>query len=69
MDFRPGNDQERRNQLSEELRAVTDLVRIVSEQLEPGQQSTFEIVRDGKRSSVVVKLGERPRGPTSQLCS
>ena len=51
------------------VRSADDLVRIVSEQLEPGQQSTFEIVRDGKRRSVAVKLGERPRGPTSQLCS
>ena len=31
------------------VQSADDLVRIVSERLEPGQQSTFEVVRDGRR--------------------
>jgi S1-C subfamily serine protease len=51
------------------VESADDLVRIVSEQLEPGQQSTFDVIRDGKRESVDVKLGARPRGPTAPACS
>jgi S1-C subfamily serine protease len=51
------------------VESADDLVRIVSEQLEPGQESTFEIVRDGKRRTVEVTLGERPRGAATQVCS
>jgi 2-alkenal reductase len=51
------------------VKSADDLVRIVSERLEPGQQSTFEVFRDGKRKAITVKLGERPRGPTNNACS
>jgi 2-alkenal reductase len=51
------------------VKSADDLVRIVSERLEPGQQSTFEVFRDGKRKAIRVKLGERPRGPTDNACS
>jgi 2-alkenal reductase len=51
------------------VKSADDLVRIVSERLEPGQQSTFEVFRDGKRKAITVKLGERPRGPTDNACS
>jgi 2-alkenal reductase len=49
--------------------SADDLVRIVSERLEPGQQSTFEVFRDGKRKSIAVRLGERPRTRTTNACS
>jgi 2-alkenal reductase len=51
------------------VKSADDLVRIVSERLEPGQQSTFEVVRDGERKSIAVKLGERPRTRTTNACS
>jgi S1-C subfamily serine protease len=51
------------------VRSADDLVRIVSEQLEPGQQSTFEVVRGGNRKAVAVKLGERPREQVVDACS
>ena len=51
------------------VKSADDLVRIVSERLEPGQQSTFEVFRDGKRKAIAVRLGERPPGPTTNACS
>src|SRR5215207_1328480 len=51
------------------VRSADDLVRIVSEQLEPGQQSDFEIVRGGERKTVAVRLAERPRGAAAYACS
>ncbi len=51
------------------VQSADDLVRIVSERLEPGQQSTFEVVRGGKRQAVAVKLGERPREQVVDACS
>jgi S1-C subfamily serine protease len=51
------------------VKSADDLVRIVSERLEPGQQSIFEVFRDGKRKAIAVRLGERPRGPTVNACS
>jgi 2-alkenal reductase len=50
------------------VRSADDLVRIVSEQLEPGQQSAFQIVRGGERKTVAVRLGERPREATANAC-
>ncbi|HET8652906.1 MAG TPA: trypsin-like peptidase domain-containing protein [Gaiellaceae bacterium] len=47
----------------QEVRSADDLVRIVSEQLAPGQVVRFAIVRDGRRLVVPVRLGERPRRP------
>jgi 2-alkenal reductase len=51
------------------VKSADDLVRIVSERLEPGQQSTFEVFRNGERKSIAVRLGERPPGPTANACS
>jgi 2-alkenal reductase len=51
------------------VRSADDLVRIVSERLEPGQQATFQVVRGGERKSIAVKLGERPPGTTAKACS
>ncbi|HKG11134.1 MAG TPA: trypsin-like peptidase domain-containing protein [Gaiellaceae bacterium] len=51
------------------VRSADDLVRIVSERLEPGQQSDFEIVRGGERKTVAVRLAERPRGAAAYACS
>jgi 2-alkenal reductase len=50
------------------VRSADDLVRIVSEQLEPGQQSTFQVVRGDERRSVAVRLAERPDTPTPKAC-
>jgi S1-C subfamily serine protease len=51
------------------VRSADDLVRIVSERLEPGQQTDFEIVRGDERKTVAVRLGERPRGRPADACS
>ena len=51
------------------VRSADDLVRIVSERLEPGQQSDFEIVRGAERKTVAVRLAERPRGAAAYACS
>jgi S1-C subfamily serine protease len=51
------------------VHSADDLVRIVSERLEPGQQSTFEVVRNGKRRAIAVKLGERPSSKVIDACS
>jgi len=45
------------------VRSANDVVRAVSEQLRPGQASTFTIVRHGSRRTVRVVLGTRPRNP------
>src|SRR5918998_3969736 len=50
------------------VKSADDLVRIVSERLEPGQRSTFDVFRDGKKKAITVTLGERPRGPTDNAC-
>lgn len=50
------------------VESADDLVRIVSERLEPGQQSTFEVVRGGERKAIAVRLGERPRLPVAPAC-
>ena len=50
------------------VQSADDLVRIVSERLEPGQQSTFEVVRGGSRKAIAVRLGERPPGATVNAC-
>jgi 2-alkenal reductase len=45
------------------VRGADDLVRVVSEELAPGQVVPFTVVRDGRRLVVRVRLGERPRRP------
>ncbi|MFN2628151.1 MAG: S1C family serine protease [Gaiellaceae bacterium] len=45
------------------VRNANDLVRIVSEQLRPGQIATFSIVRAGTRRTIAVRLGQRPSNP------
>ena len=43
------------------VRSGDDLVRIISEQLRPGQLATFTVVRGSRRLRVPVRLAERPR--------
>jgi S1-C subfamily serine protease len=40
-----------------------DLVRIVTNDLRPGQTAVFTVLRDGRRRSVAVRLGTRPNDP------
>jgi 2-alkenal reductase len=41
--------------------AADDVVRLVSDELSPGETVIFTVVRDGARRQVAVRLGERPR--------
>ncbi len=43
-----------------------DLVRVVSEALVPGQVAQFALVRNGRRITVPVRMGERPSRPAPQ---
>ena len=43
------------------VRSASDVVRIVSSRLLPGEQARFTIVRDGTRLVVPITLSERPR--------
>ena len=45
------------------VRTAEDVVRVVTEQLYPGQTAHLTIVRGGKRMTVDVVLGERPATP------
>jgi S1-C subfamily serine protease len=45
------------------VRSANDVVRAVSEQLRPGQESIFTVVRDGSRRQVRIVLGTRPKNP------
>lgn len=47
------------------VRRSEDLVRIVAQELAAGEVARFLVFRDGKRSVVPVKLGERPLVPQS----
>ena len=47
----------------EPVRSGSDLVRIISERLEPGRIATFTIFRGAERRRVRVKLAERPERP------
>ena len=51
------------------VRSADDLVRIVSERLEPGQHVTFQVVRGGRRKAIAIRLGERPTRLTADACS
>ena len=42
---------------------AADVVRIVTEQLSPGQSVSVTYIRGGSRHRVVVKLAERPANP------
>jgi S1-C subfamily serine protease len=46
-----------------DVRSADDLIRVVSEQLAPGQLVRFTVLRDGRRLVLPVRLGERPRQP------
>jgi len=62
FDFRVGGDVVVR--IGEQtVGSADDLVRVVSEQLVPGQVVRFTVLRDGRRLVVPVRLGERPRRP------
>jgi S1-C subfamily serine protease len=41
------------------VRDADDVVRIVSNQLQPGQVATFTVLRDGQRKTIAVRLGSR----------
>ena len=43
------------------VRSSEDVVRVVTEQLAPGETASFTIVRDGRRMHVPVRLAQRPR--------
>jgi S1-C subfamily serine protease len=45
------------------VRSAADVVRIVTEELSPGQSVPMTYIRDGRRHRVVVKLAERPSNP------
>jgi 2-alkenal reductase len=45
------------------VQSASDVVRIVTSRLRPGQVSTFTVVRDGRRRSVQVVLEDRPQDP------
>ncbi len=45
------------------VRSSEDLVRVVSEQLRPGQTAFLAVLRDGARRRVPVVLGSRPENP------
>jgi len=47
------------------VRNADDVVRIVSFSLAPGSVATFTIVRDGRRQTVPVTLGDRDRSPAT----
>jgi S1-C subfamily serine protease len=48
------------------VRSANDVVRAVSERLQPGQTSVLTIVRDGSRRQVSVVLGTRPGNPAAR---
>jgi S1-C subfamily serine protease len=43
--------------------SAADVVRVVTEQLSPGQSVPVTFIRDGKRRRVIVRLAERPMNP------
>jgi S1-C subfamily serine protease len=45
------------------VRSADDLVRVISESLLPGQVVRFRVLRDDRRLTVPVRLGDRPRRP------
>jgi S1-C subfamily serine protease len=47
------------------VRSADDLVRVVTERLQPGQRVIFTLLRDGQRLRVPVTLDERPANPQS----
>ena len=47
------------------VRDGEDVVRIVAEELAPGQTATFTVLRAGKRLRVPIRLAERPTNPDS----
>ena len=47
------------------IQSASDVVRVVTERLRPGDTATFTIVRDGSRRQVRVVLADRPANPDS----
>jgi S1-C subfamily serine protease len=45
-----------------EIDSADDVVRYVSERLQPGEQATFTVARDGHRQDVRLTLAARPCG-------
>jgi S1-C subfamily serine protease len=45
------------------VRTADDLVRIVTNELRPGQTAVFSVVRAGTTRSIVIRLGRRPADP------
>jgi S1-C subfamily serine protease len=48
------------------VRSADDFVGIISESLLPGQVVRFRVVREGRRLTVPVRLGDRPRRPIGE---
>jgi S1-C subfamily serine protease len=44
----------------------SDLVRIVTNTLRPGEPAIFTVLRDGEQLDVALEPEERPAGPASQ---
>lgn len=45
------------------VRSASDIVRVVTERLRPGEAATFTLYRSGRRRGVRVVLAERPQNP------
>ena len=45
------------------VKGASDVVRIVTERLQPGRAATFTVYRDGKRLQTRVVLADRPPDP------
>jgi S1-C subfamily serine protease len=43
--------------------SAEDVVRVVTEQLSPGQSVPITFIRGGRRHHVTIKLAERPANP------
>jgi S1-C subfamily serine protease len=47
------------------VRDADELVRIVTNSLEPGVEAVFTVVRDGRRLDIPIQVTERPSGPSA----
>jgi 2-alkenal reductase len=47
------------------VRDADELVRIVTNNLEPGQEAVFTVIRDGRRLDIPIQVTERPSGPSA----
>jgi 2-alkenal reductase len=47
------------------IRSADELVRIVTNELKPGMEAVFTVIRDNKQLDLPLHVTERPRGPSS----